>query len=300
MLLVTGITGHTGNYFLTELINNSYEGKIRCLVRESSNTNKLDKSGLQIEKVVGDLNDKEFLYQSMDGVNTVLHIYNIHHSPLIVGAAIKKNVKRVILVHTTGIYSSFKNASKEYKSIERKVFQLIKSNENSPKITILRPTMIYGDLCDSNISKFIKLVDKCPIIPVIDKGENLIQPVNARDLAKVYYKVLKLPDITSGKTYDISGEKPIKLKEVLILITKELEKKRYFFNVNLKFGVLFAEMLKILTLRKINIVEKVQRMSENRSYSHLQAFKDIGYSPMKFKDGLAIEVKQYLGVTEDK
>ena len=26
MLLVTGITGHTGRYFLQELINNKYEG----------------------------------------------------------------------------------------------------------------------------------------------------------------------------------------------------------------------------------------------------------------------------------
>jgi thioester reductase-like protein len=41
MLLVTGITGHTGRYFLKELIDNRYEGPIRCIVRETSDTSML-------------------------------------------------------------------------------------------------------------------------------------------------------------------------------------------------------------------------------------------------------------------
>ena len=42
MLLVTGITGHTGRYFLQELINHKYDGAIRCIVRETSDTSILD------------------------------------------------------------------------------------------------------------------------------------------------------------------------------------------------------------------------------------------------------------------
>lgn len=57
MLLVTGITGHSGRYFLQELIKNKYEGIIRCIVRETSDTWMLDNSGLKIEKAVGDLTD---------------------------------------------------------------------------------------------------------------------------------------------------------------------------------------------------------------------------------------------------
>ena len=50
MLLVTGITGHTGRYFLQELIDYKYEGPIRCIVRETSDTSMLDNSGLNIER----------------------------------------------------------------------------------------------------------------------------------------------------------------------------------------------------------------------------------------------------------
>ena len=52
MLLVTGITGHTGRYFLQELIYHKYEGPIRCIVRETSDTSLLDNSRLNIEKVI--------------------------------------------------------------------------------------------------------------------------------------------------------------------------------------------------------------------------------------------------------
>lgn len=50
MLLVTGITGHSGQYFLQELINNKYKDPIRCIIRKTSDTKFLDDSGLNIEK----------------------------------------------------------------------------------------------------------------------------------------------------------------------------------------------------------------------------------------------------------
>lgn len=172
MLLVTGITGHTGRYFLKELIANNYDKPIRCLIRKNSDTTLIDSSGLNIEKVVGDLNDPNFIDKVMVGIETVLHIYNIHHSIQIVQSAIKHNVKRIILVHTTGIYSKYKNASEGYKLIESKIEE-IKNNINcNTKITILRPSMIYGDLCDRNMSKFIKAVDRFRIMPVINGGKN--------------------------------------------------------------------------------------------------------------------------------
>lgn len=300
MLLVTGITGHTGRYFLNELIRNNYDGPIRCIVRESSDTSLIDNSGLNIEKSVGDLNDTDFIESSMVGVNTVMHIYNIHHSPLVVKAAINNKVKRAILVHTTGIYSQFKYASQEYKDIEKKVYNLIVETNRQIDITILRPSMIYGDLCDSNMSKFIKMVDKLRVMPVINRGNSLIQPVNARDLGKSFFTVLMTKEKTKGKAYDLSGQKPLKLLEVLKIIRKELNKKTVFISVPLNLGVLMARFLKVITVKKIDYVEKVERMGEDRNYSHERATEDFGYSPMNFEEGIKIEVREYLRAREGK
>lgn len=300
MLLVTGITGHTGKYFLKELVDNNYEGPIRCLVRKSSDTSLLDKSGLRIEKVFGDLNNEKFIKQSMNGVDIVMHIYNIHHSSMVVEAAIDNKVKRAILVHTTGVYSNFKQASLKYKNVEKEVLGFSESPDCPTQITILRPTMIYGDMCDSNMSKFIKMIDKLKIMPVINGGNSLIQPVNARDLGKAFYKVLLSPEETDGKTYNLSGEKPIQLIEVFKLISHNLNKKTFFISIPLIVGVFFAKLLKLLSLGRFDYIEKVQRMAENRSYSHEEATRDFNYHPMSFTEGIQIEVEQYLEKSERK
>ncbi|MGD6942435.1 SDR family oxidoreductase [Cytobacillus gottheilii] len=292
MLLVTGITGHTGRYFLQELINNKYEGLIRCIVRETSNTSLLDNSGLNIEKVVGDLEDPDFIDSVMIGVDIVMHIYNIHHSPMIVQSAIKNNVKRAILVHTTGIYSEFKYASEGYKQIEKRIKELKSDTKGLTRITILRPSMIYGDICDRNMSKFIEMIDKLRIMPVINGGNSLIQPVNARDLGKTFYTVLMSP--VDGEAYDLSGDRPIRMIEAFKLISKELNKKTVFINIPLILGVLMARGIKVLTLGKFDYIERVQRMGEDRSYSHDKATSDFGYNPITFEKGIQIEVQEYL------
>ncbi len=129
----------------------------------------------------------------MIGIKTVMHIYNIRYSPMIIASAIKNNVERVILVHTTGIYLKFKYVSEGYRNVEKNIANLTEDPTCPTQIIILRPTMIYGDLCDGNISKFIKIVDKYRFIPVINGGQSLIQPVNARNLGKNFLQCLCCP-----------------------------------------------------------------------------------------------------------
>ena len=293
MLLVTGITGHSGKYFMQELINHKYEDIIRCVVRSSSDTSLLDNSGLKIEKAVGDLTDQEFMDNCLKDVDTVMHIGSIFYSVHVMKAAVKNNLKRVILVHTTGIYSMYKSASEEYNNIESEVRKIIRDNASQIGLIILRPTMIYGNINDQNMVVFIKMVDKLRLLPVIDQGRSLVQPVNGRDLGKAYYQVLAKPEVMNGD-YILSGENPITMRDMLKLISNNLGKKTVFASVPLGFGVFSARIIKAVTLGKVDYIEKVQRMAENRSYPHEDAARDFGYDPMPFVEGLKIEVEQYL------
>jgi nucleoside-diphosphate-sugar epimerase len=292
MLLVTGITGHTGRYFLQELINNKFKGPIRCIVRETSDTSLIDTSGLSIEKVVGDIRDEQFIDKCMKDVDTIVHIVSIRHTAQIIDAAIKNKVRRAICVHTTGIYSKFRVASEEYLNIEDELQELIKATNIN--ITILRPTMIFGDVCDRNMSKFIRMIDTFRLFPVINNGKGLIQPVNARDLGKAYYDVLMTPIENVKHEYSLSGEKPITMLEAFKLISENLGKRSIFISFPLGIGVFLANCLKLFSMGKVDYVERVQRMSEDRCFSHEDAKKDFGYSPEPFKVGIAREVKEYL------
>jgi nucleoside-diphosphate-sugar epimerase len=293
MLLVTGITGHSGRYFLQELIDNKYKDPIRCVVRKSSDTSLLDSSGLIIDKVVGDLDDQIFMDEAMVGVDTVMHIGSIFYSVTVMKAAVKYNVRRAIFVHTTGIYSKYKSASEEYKSIELSIEKALKESSSSTGLIYLRPTMIYGNVNDKNMIVFIKMVDKLRFFPIIAHGKNLLQPVNGKDLGKAYYQILRKPDILRGD-YILSGEKPIAMLEMFKLISENLAKKTTFINVPLGLGVFIARCLKVSTLGKVNYIEKVLRMGEDRSYPHDAALRDFGYSPMPFVEGLGLEVQQYV------
>ncbi|MCG8540728.1 MAG: NmrA family NAD(P)-binding protein, partial [Clostridia bacterium] len=277
---------------LQELIDNKYDGTIRCIVRKTSDTSLLDNSGLNVKKVVGDLRDEEFLDECMQGVASIVHIVNIRYSLRIIKVAMNHNIKRAICVHTTGIFSKFRVASEEYVLIENELREIIAKNEI--KMTILRPTMIYGDVCDRNISKFIKMIDHFRIFPVINHGESLIQPVNARDLGKAYYAVLMMPIEKAKSEYILSGEKPITMLEAFKLIGDNLDKKTTFVSFPLGFGVFLARTLKAITFGKVDYVERVQRMSEDRSFSHEDAVNDFGYNPETFEIGIAREVKEYL------
>lgn len=291
MLLVTGINGHTGSYLIEEMKKNNYSGKVRCIVMKNSNVECIEKSGLNYEIIVGDLNDIEFLENVCVGVEDIIHIASIKLSLNILGAAIKNNVKRIICVHTTGMYSRFKMASQEYKEIEEKVIELAKGKIN---LTILRPTLIYGNLCDNNMVKFIKMIDKMKIYPMIAGGKAEIQPVNARDLGKAYYQVLVNPETTKNKGYNMSGKDVVSIKEMLKIIGKSLNKKTIFIDIPMWASITCAYSLKLVSFGKFDIVEKVLRMNESRCFSHEDAKKDFGYDPMSLAQGIEIEVGQYI------
>lgn len=291
MLLVIGATGHTGRYFLEELNKNQYKGKIRFLVRKESDKEVFEKYNLDYEIIEGNLESKEDLQRASKGVDTILEIYNIRYSLNVLDSALKENVKRIIFVHTTGIYSKYKMASAEYKEIEKKV---IEKSKGKIDITILRPTMIYGDMCDHNISKFIKMMDKMRIYPMIAGGKAKIQPVNARDLGKAYYQVLINEEKTKNKEYNLSGETPISIKDMLKSILKYLDKKSIFIPIPLWISVACAYILKVITLGKVNIVEKVLRMDEDRCFDNTNAKNDFGYTTIDFQEGLKEEVNQYI------
>jgi len=293
MLLVTGITGHSGRYFLRELVANGLEDSLKCVVRETSDISLLDASGLSIEMIVGDLGDQSLMDKAMVGVDTVVHIGSIFYSTTVMKAAAKSNVKRVILVHTTGIYSKYKSASGEYRNIERTIGRIVERSDTKIGTIYLRPTMIYGYPNDRNMIKFIKMVDKLRFLPVIDHGKSLIQPVNGRDLGRAYYQVLDKSNIMDGD-YILSGEKPVTMLEMFKLISENLGRKTTFISVPLGLGMFMARCLKITTLGRIDYVERVERMAEDRSFSHEVASADFNYAPMPFAEGLRIEIEQYL------
>ena len=290
LLYITGLTGHSGTWLLKRLIKEKYTGKIRCVVREGSDTTLIDQSKLNIEKVYGDLDDINFLKESMEAVTVLIHISSILFSTRVIDAAVDKGVEWGILVHTTGRYSKYKSASEEYINIEENILK----RKDDINLTILRPTMIYGSAADRNMIKLIDFLNRFRLFPLFGKGENLMQPVNARDLGNAYYDVLQNRSITENENYNLSGKSPLSYKKLIQIVSSALNKKTLLISLPLSFSVFSARIYNKLTSKALISEEQVLRMQEDKAFSYEKAKKDFGYNPIGFEEGIQEEVKEYL------
>lgn len=293
MLAITGATGHTGRLFMKELISSRYPDRIRCMARSKEKAKYLQSICPNAEIIIGNLDSQQDMKQLFTGADTVVNIANIHYSPEIVRIGRECGVNRFVLIHTTGIYSKYKSASQSYIEVEK----LLEPFMQECNITILRPTMIFGDLCDHNISKFIRFVDRFPILPIVAGGGSLIQPVNARDLAKGILLALA-EEKSKGKAYDLSGEQAITVRQLYRMIETFLGKEKPIVGLPMWMCVMGARMLKLISLGRLDLIEKVLRMGEDRAYSHDSATKDFGYAPETFERGLQREVEEYIALAK--
>jgi len=229
--------------------------------------------------------------QSLVGVDTIVHIAGITLSPKIIEVAIECGVHWAILVHTTGRFSKYKSASEEYIQIEDEIL----AERNLINITVLRPTMIYGSSGGRNMYRLIGYLSKHKVFPLFGDGNNLMQPVHARDLGNAYYNMLENQGKTLNKEYDLSGKAPIKYIDIIKTIKAYLNSSVRIISVPFGLSLLAAKLYNsIFGKRAIISLEQVLRMQEDKVFNHELATKDFGYRPASFEEGIKEEVDEYL------
>ena len=310
-IVITGITGKSGQCFLNRLLlesDNLKNYKFKLVCRNLGDYSKNIEGYKLVEKAIlnkklnielcdADLtNNSEIIDIFKESVYMVIHIASVKMTMNIVPDALKYGVDNFIMVHTTGIYSKYKAAGEEYRKIEsevEKIVQEYRAHGRDINITILRPTMVYGDLNDKNISVFIKMVDKLRIFPVVKGARFDLQPVWCKDLGDAYYDVMMNWDVTRNKEYILSGGESIQLIEIFHEIERQLGVKNVYISCPYPIAYVGACLIYFISLKKIDMREKVQRLVEPRAFSHDEALKDFGYTPVEFNEGVKEEIEMY-------
>jgi nucleoside-diphosphate-sugar epimerase len=288
-LLITGAAGHSGHWFMKKLAADpdSKSLRIKCVVRPTSEQKRLDELDVKIEKVTGDISNYDFCFQALEGVDTLVHFAGIHNSKILTDAARARGTPWVILVHTTGRYSKFKSAAAEYIETEDAI---INSGLN---YTILRPTMIYGSQRDRNIWRLIQYLDTHKFFPVFGRGDNLMQPIHAKDVGEAVYYAYKNKTKTLNKAYNIAGREPLSYKKLLTTVSRKLGKNVMFVHVPYTISYLGAKVYNLLNPKAMISVEQVMRMNEDKAFDYSEATKDFGFQPLVFEEGINDEIKEY-------
>lgn len=208
-----------------------------------------------------------------------------HYIPLLHALMSINKFPRIILIGTTGVHSRFINYSREYMDIE------FKCSQYPGHITILRPSMIYGNSLDKNLHKVFFAIDKYRCLPIVGNGANLIQPVYYKDLANAIYSALVL--VPKNFAFDIAGAAPLSLTELFTEIFNVLSVRPFFIPLNLSSAKLFCKSGSFLFGRNFPVsVEQVDRLSEDKAFDITPACNFLAYSPTPLRHALSAEASE--------
>ncbi len=284
-VLVIGGTGFTGERLVRRLQADGDIDLLRCLYRSSSGE---VESLSGVEWVEGDLDRHDTLDAALNEVSLVYYVASLGfgHAPNIIQAMHAAGVRRGVFTSTTGIFTSLSPPSK---AVRLEAEDQLRAS--GLDVSILRPTMIYGSEGDRNMYRLLRFIRKSPVIPVFGPGECLQQPVFVEDLVSALVAASKT-DCTIGKSYNISGKEPLTFNQVVETAAHLMG--RRVRRIHLPAG-LVVRTLKLAERLRIPVPlksEQVLRLNEDKSFEHVEASSDFGYSPRTFAEGIGEEIRQ--------
>jgi nucleoside-diphosphate-sugar epimerase len=95
--------------------------------------------------------------------------------------------------------------------------------DNGVAWTILRPTLIYDEGHDENVSRIARLVTRFHFMPLSGRGEGLRQPVHAADLAVGALAAAQAP-AARDRAYDLVGGETVTYRVMVDRIFEGLGK----------------------------------------------------------------------------
>ncbi len=146
--------------------------------------------------------------------------------------------------------------------------------------TLLRPTLIYAEGQDRNVSRLAELIRRFGVLPLSGEGEGLRQPVHADDLAWAALALLDAP-ATFGKTYALPGGETLSYRVMVERVFESLGRKPRILTVPppvWRLGLTLASpVLKGATSAM------GQRMAQDLTFDAGPARDDFGWAPRPFR-----------------
>jgi uncharacterized protein YbjT (DUF2867 family) len=283
-LLVTGGSGFLGGYVLREAARRGHQAVALARSEAAAAT----VTALGALPVRGDLNDPP----SLDEAFTTAHcdvLVNLAslgfgHAPAIVVAAERTGMSRAVFVSTTAVTTRLPAASRRVRLCAEE-----RIAASALDWTILRPTMIYGDPGDRNLSRLLPLLCRVPVLPV-PGATHLQQPVHAADVADAVLTAAERPAV-AGHIYDVAGPEPLTFTELLRTAGSAVASRTRFVPVPLSPVVVAARGYELLSKNPRIRVEQLRRLAEDKAFAIDDAVRHLGYAPRSFADGIRAEAR---------
>jgi UDP-glucose 4-epimerase len=243
LILVTGATGAIGPRVVTALNAAGY--RIRTLSLDAPATEMFPKS---VQVQIDDVTNKSVVASTMQGVYAVIHLaallhifdpapelrrkyerINVGGTKIIVAAAVRENVRRIVYFSTTAVYGNSngrvlnedtlpipKTFYEQTKFEAERVVLAAKNQTGQPIGTVLRLASVYGSRIKGNYRQLLKALAKGRFIP-LGNGQNRRTLIYDKDAANAALLALEHP-AAAGKIFNVSDGEFHTLSDIIATI----------------------------------------------------------------------------------
>lgn len=199
------------------------------------------------------------------------------------------SLKRVVAFTSTSIVTKIESEIPE----ERELLQRLADGEQRLRTacerlgvgwTILRPTLIYAEGRDGNISRLARLISRFGVLPLMGSGAGLRQPVHAQDLAIGAIQAATQA-AAADKIYALPGGETLSYREMAGRVFDALGRPRRIVSAPpWMWRIAFAVARPFFPNANVAMGN---RMAKDMVFDAAPAKADFGWAPRRFRPDFA-------------
>jgi uncharacterized protein YbjT (DUF2867 family) len=286
MMAVIGATGFTGHRIVRALRESYPREGIIAVVRSTSDRSRVTATGVEFR--LADLADVRQLTLALRGARTVVCAASLGfgHARDICSAIAAAEPNHAVFFSTTSVFTRVPNSSRKTRILAEEIIR-----GSGIPATIVRPTMIYGRPGDRNIERLLHFLRWSPLVPVLDRGRALQQPVHVDDLADAVVAILRCRERTVARTYNLPGPEAMPFAVLVQRAAAALGRRCLLVPVPVTVARAMANVWSRTSVWPHVSEEQVDRVLESKNFGLDEADSDFGYQPRSFKAGVALEAR---------
>ena len=252
-ILIFGSSGQIGKSLIRKFTKNNYKviAVTRSIHRKGYQIKTQSNYGyLELEEIksfteesISKLMEKSSICINLIGIlyekkNNHFNLIHTDLPSLLSKVASKNSLKQFIHLSALGIESAT-----DSKYATSKINGEKKVRQNFPSSVILKPSLVYS-VDDNFTTNFMSLLSILPVMPLYYSGKTKFTPIHVSDLANIIFRIVEKK--ISNETIECIGPEVITFKEIILKISKSINKKRLLFSLPLFLAKINAKLFELM------------------------------------------------------
>jgi nucleoside-diphosphate-sugar epimerase len=221
---------------------------------------------------------------------TVLSLSPIWHLPPALPVLKMRGMQRLVAFSSTSVFTKVASPDPYERELARRLAEgeaAVRAfcEANGVAWTILRPTLIYAEGQDQNVSRLAGLARRFGMLPLYGRGAGLRQPVHAEDLALAVLNAAASRE-AHNRAYDLAGGEILTYRQMVERIFDGLGRRPVILPLpEWLWRVAFAAARPLLPG---TTVQMGARMSEDLTFNNGPAKRSFGWNPRLFRPNFKV------------